>query len=309
LLDAWPLRREEPWRRLVLEKAPLLVMSIIAGVVTFVAQWQAETVRSLASYPLGVRVANAIVATATYLGKAIWPTRLAAFYPHPRASLAASTVVGSAVVLAMVTFWTIHVRRSRPYLLFGWAWYLVTLAPVAGIIQVGSQARADRYTYISLIGIFLGAVWAISDRFADRPALLSGMAWAVLVMLGIGAFVQVGTWRDSVTLFRHALAVTDNNAVAHNNLGTALLRRHLLSEAEEHFREAVRINPAFAEAHSNLGAALGRQGRTDEAIPEFQRAIELQPDYPEARLNLERAEAVKRRRSAKPAEATRTPSE
>jgi hypothetical protein len=300
LLDAWPLRRQGPWRRLMLEKAPLFAMSIIAGVVTVVAQWQGETVRSLAAYPIGVRVANAIVATATYLGQAIWPTGLAVFYPHPHASLAAATVIGSAVVLAAVTFWTIHVRRSRPYLLFGWAWYLVTLAPVAGIVQVGSQARADRYTYIPLIGIFLGAVWAISDRFSDRPALLSGMTWAVLVMLGIGAFVQVGTWRDSVTLFRHALAVTDDNAVAHNNLGTALLRLRLLSEAEEHFREAVRINPAFAEAHSNLGAALGRQGRTDEAIPEFERALELQPDYPEARLNLERAEAVKRRMRAKP---------
>jgi hypothetical protein len=302
MLDAWPLRRQEPWRRLVLEKAPLLALSIATGVVTFVAQRQGGTVGSMTLYPLGVRVANAVVATATYLGKTIWPTRLAAFYPHPGASLAAWEVAGSALVLAGLTLWTIRVRRSRPYLLFGWAWYLVTLAPVAGIVQVGWQARADRYTYIPLIGIFLGVVWFVSDRFADRPALLSSAASAALVMLGIGAFVQAGYWRDSETLFTHALAVTDNNAVAHNNLGTALLRRGLPSQAEEHFAEAVRIDPSFADAHSNLGVALGRQGGIDEAILEFRRALDLDPDQPDARRNLERAEAIQRRMRAKPAE-------
>ncbi len=295
LLDAWPLRRKAPWQRLVLEKTPLVAMSIITGVVTIVAQRHAETVGSLAGYPLGVRIANAIVTTATYLGKAIWPTRLAVFYPHPGPALAASSVAASVVVLATLTFWTIRDRRRRPYLLFGWAWYLVTLAPVVGIVQVGWQARADRYTYIPLIGIFLAVVWAISENFADRPALLTAMAPAMLVVLGIGAFVQAGYWRDSETLFRRALAVTDNNAVAHSNLGTALLRRGLLAEAQEHFAVAVRINPYFAEAHSNLGVALGRQGRIDEAILEFQRALELQPDYPDARRNLDRAEALKRR--------------
>ena len=306
LLDAWPLRRRGPWSHLVIEKAPLLAMSIATGVMTIVAQQQAETVGTLAGYPLGVRVANAIVATATYLWKAVWPTGLAVFYPHPGAALAAWTVAASALVLAALTSWTICVRRSRPYLLFGWAWYLVTLAPVVGIVQVGWQARADRYTYIPLIGVFLGVVWAISEGFADRPALLSSMATAVLVALGIGAFVQAGYWRDSETLFRRALAVTDDNAVAHSNLGTALLRRNLLNEAQEHFAEAVRINPHFAEAHSNLGVTLGRQGRIDEAILEFRRALELQPDYPDARRNLERAEAILRRTRAKPADATQS---
>ncbi|HYV17450.1 MAG TPA: tetratricopeptide repeat protein [Verrucomicrobiae bacterium] len=300
LLDAWPLRRKEPWRRLVLEKAPLFAMSIATGVVTIVAQRHAETVGSLAGYPLGVRVANAIVATVTYLGQTMWPTRLAVFYPHPGASLAAWKVIVSSAILAALTFGAIRFRRSRPYLLIGWAWYLVTLAPVAGIVQVGWQARADRYTYIPLIGIFLAAVWAISDRIGERPAFLASLATAVVVLLGIGAFVQTGHWRDSETLFRHALAVTDDNAVAHLNLGTALLRRHQLAEAEEHFTEAVRINPAFAEAHSNLGVALGRQGRTDEAILEFRRALELQPDYPDARRNLDLAESLKRRAGAKP---------
>jgi hypothetical protein len=302
MLDAWPLRRKEPWRHLVLEKAPLLALSIATGALTLVAQRQGGTVGSLAGYPLGVRVANAVVATATYLGKAIWPTRLAAFYPHPGASLAAWKVAGSALVLVTLTLWTIQVRRSRPYLLFGWAWYLVTLAPVVGIVQVGWQARADRYTYIPLIGIFLGVAWAVSDRFAERPALFGSLASAVLVMLGIGAFAQAGYWRDSETLFRHALAVTDNNSVAHNNLGTALLRRGLPSQAEEHFAEAVRIDPSFADAHSNLGVALGRQGMIDEAILEFQRALDLEPDHPDARRNLERAEAIRPRMRAKPDE-------
>src|SRR6185369_14880104 len=123
----------------------------------------AETVGSLAGYPLGVRVANAIVATATYLGRTIWPTRLAVFYPHPGASLGSVAVAGSAVVLFALTSWAIRLGRSRPYLFFGWGWYLVTLAPVVGIVQVGWQARADRYTYIPLIGIFLAVVWAISE--------------------------------------------------------------------------------------------------------------------------------------------------
>jgi len=304
LLDAWPLQRKEPWPRLVLEKAPLFAMSIATGVVTVLAQSHADTVGSLAGYPLGVRIANAIVATPTYLAQAIWPARLAVFYPHPGASLSGLAVAVSAVVLATLTFWTIRVRRTRPYLLFGWAWYLVTLAPVIGIVQVGWQARADRYTYISLIGIFLAMVWGISERFAERPVLISSLAAAILVALGVGAFVQTGYWRDSETLFRRALAVTENNAVAHSNLGTALLRRRQLVEAEEHFTEAVRINPYFAEAHSNLGVALGRQGKTDEAILEFERALELQPDYPDARRNLERAESMKRRMQAQPPGAT-----
>ena len=304
LLDAWPLRRSAPWRSLVPEKLPLFAMSIATGALTLAAQHQAETVGSLAGYPPGVRVANAIVATATYLGQTIWPTGLAVFYPHPAASLAPAAVAGAAVVLMALTWSAIRLRRSHPYLLFGWGWYLVTLAPVVGIVQVGWQARADRYTYIPLIGIFLAVVWAVSEVLAGRPALLSSLAWAALVPLGISAFVQAGYWRDSETLFRHALAVTGDNAVAHSNLGTALLRRGLVAEAEGHFAEAVRINPRFAEAHSNLGAAFGRQGRIDEAILEFQRALELQPEYPDARRNLARAEAMKRRSQAKPADPT-----
>jgi len=295
MLDAWPLGRRESWRQLALEKAPLLAMSIATAAVTVVAQREGRTIGSLVAYPFGVRVANALVATVTYQGKAIWPMRLAVFYPHPGATLAAWKVAGSALVLAGVSLWTVRLRRSRPYLLFGWAWYLVTLAPVVGIVQVGWQARADRYTYIPLVGIFLGVVWLVSDRLADRPVLLRSLASAALVLLGIGAFVQAGYWRDSETLFRHALAVTDNNAIAHNNLGTALLRRGLPSQAQEHFAEAVRIDPNDADAHSNLGVALGRQGMIDDAIVEFRRALLLDPDHPDARRNLEKAERMPRR--------------
>jgi len=302
LLDAWPLRRKEPWRRLLLEKAPLLALSIASAAMTLVAQGRGRTIGSLAGYPLGVRAANATVAAATYLGKAIWPTRLAVFYPHPGPSLAAWTVAGAALVLAGLTLWTIRLRKSHPYLLFGWAWYLVTLAPVVGIVQVGWQARADRYTYVPLIGIFVGVVWAVSGRFAHRPALLSRLASAALVLLGIAAFVQASHWRDSETLFRHAIAVTGKNAVAHNNVGFALLRRGLPSQAVAHFAEALRIDPSYVDAHSNLGVALGRQGRIDEAILEFQRALDLDPGHQDARRNLARAEAMRRRGRAGPAE-------
>jgi hypothetical protein len=294
MLDAWPLRRADPWPRLLLEKAPLLALSIASAAVTLAAQGKGGTIGSMATYPLEVRAANAIVATATYLGKAIWPTGLAVFYPHPGVSLTAWKVAGSALVLAGLTAWTIRLRRSHPCLLFGWAWYLVTLAPVVGIVQVGWQARADRYTYIPLIGIFLGVVLAVSDRFAHRPALLTRLASATLLTFGIGALVQVGYWRDSETLFRRAIAVTENNPVGHNGLGLALLRRGLVPQAEAHFAEALRIDPAFVDAHSNLGVALGREGRMDEAILQFQRALDLNPGHRDARSNLERAEAMRR---------------
>jgi protein O-mannosyl-transferase len=300
MLDAWPFGRKEPWRRLVLEKAPLLALSIASSVVTLVAQHQGRTVGSLATYPFGVRVANAIVATATYLGKAFWPTRLAVFYPHPGASLAVGTVVVSALILIALTISAIRLRRSHPALLFGWAWYLVTLAPVVGIVQVGWQARADRYTYVPLVGIFLGVVWGVCDRFAHRPALLARTATAALVMLGIGAFVQTAYWRDSETLFGHAIAVTERNFLAHNDLGTALLRRGLPAPAAAHFAEALRIDPSYVDAHSNLGVALARQGMIDEAILEFQRALDLDPGHPDARRNLENAEEMRRRAPAKP---------
>jgi hypothetical protein len=293
IIDAWPLSRREPWRRLILEKTPLLLLSIASAALTLLAQGQARTVGSLSTYPLAVRAANATVTAVVYLGKAIWPARLAVFYPYPGASLSAWTAAGSALVLAGITLWTVRVRRSRPWLFFGWAWYVVTLAPVIGIVQVGWQARADRYTYVPLIGIFVSVVWFVSERFGHRPVLVSRLATATLTGLGLVALVQAGYWRASEPLFRHAIAVTGNNALAHNNLGFALLRRGLPSRAAAEFAEAVRIDPAYVDAHSNLGVALGRQGDLDDAIQEFHRALDLDPDDSEARHNLEHAEAVR----------------
>src|SRR5262249_24198681 len=162
------------------------------------------------------------------------------------------------------------------------------------------QARADRYTYVPLIGIFIGVVWAFGDLLARRPALLPPLTAAILVLFGVGAFAQTGYWRDSETLFRHAIEVTGDNAVAQNDLGFALLRRGAVSQAVAHFAEAVRIDPSYVDAHSNLGVALGRQGRIDDAILEFRRALDLDPDHADARRNLARAEALQRRPQAQP---------
>ena len=287
LLDRWPLRRGMSLR-LVVEKLPLLALAAAASVMGIVAGQRADAVGSLARFPLEARLANALVSYARYLGKTLWPSRLAVFYPYPSV-WPAWQLAGAAVLLAAVTTVAIVHMRRRPYLLVGWLWFLGMLFPVSGVVQAGSQAMADRFTYLPLIGLFVMAAWGGRDllaRWPVPPPALEACALALLLALGCTTWRQVGYWHDSTRLFTHALEVTSANWLAHNNLGDALAREGKLEEATGHFAESVRLEPSNPDAHYNLGVALHRQGRPAEATLHYREALRLAPDYPNAHNNL-----------------------
>lgn len=310
LLDYWPLGRLRAAHtggaattgipritpvRAVLEKVPLLALAALSAVATIVAQAAAGTVQDLVNIPLMARVGNAAVAYVAYIEMTLWPTRLACFYPHPvivapddAASLFVPAVA-SAVVLVAVTALVLRFARSAPQILVGWLWYVVTLLPVIGILQVGTQAMADRYTYLPLIGICLAIVWSLRElarrRPALRPALVAAAALAV-VALAWTTSLQTRTWRDSATLFGHALRVTENNYVAHTGLGNVFAHDGDLDAAAAHFREALRIEPGQLEAHHNLAGILLQRGDAAGAIAHYRVAIRLKPDYVKAHVNL-----------------------
>ncbi|HEX2340090.1 MAG TPA: tetratricopeptide repeat protein [Vicinamibacterales bacterium] len=287
LLDVWPLRRTNT-RRLIREKVPLFTLAIASSVVTFMVQQQAGAVKELASLPVSRRVANALVAYVSYTGKTLWPTNLAAIYPYPD-SIAGWQVAAAIAALAIVTWLAVRVRRDHPYVLIGWLWYLVTLIPVIGLIQVGSQPIADRYTYVPLIGLFIIVAWGVPEILARRRVTTTVLATAAVVVVAacvVAARAQVDHWRSSVALWQHAVSVTTDNYRAQGNLGHALAAEGRRDEAIQHYSEAVRIRPSYAEAHNNLGLALARQGRIEEAIPHYAEALRLLPDYFEAHSNL-----------------------
>jgi protein O-mannosyl-transferase len=308
ILDFWPLRRREAGTagalRLVAEKVPLLTLSAASAAVTLATQAASPALGSMQEFPLAARVGNALVAYVAYLGKALWPAGLAVFYPHPGSSLSWWRPSGAAALLAAITVLAVALRRSRPYLLSGWLWYLVTLLPVIGLVQVGEQAMADRYTYVPLIGPFVAAAWGIPDaarallaasrrpggESADRDRVLRwGLpvaAGAVLLALALLTRAQAAVWKDSVTLFEHALAVTERNHLAHLDLGTALSREGRADEALAHYAEAVRIKPGNSIAQYDLGAALAARGRDAEAMEHYLQALTLDPRYAAAHNNL-----------------------
>jgi tetratricopeptide (TPR) repeat protein len=285
LLDAWPLRRfgNLPIRRLVLEKVPLFGLVAISSAITFLVQRAEGAVQPLETYSFGARVANALVSYVAYVSKAFWPVRLSPYYPHPGDSLpdwqagAALAALLVATVLAIVVAYRDERLRFLPV---GWLWYLGTLVPVIGIVQVGQQGMADRYTYLPYIGLSIVVAYGVLEtamRFAiPRPALVA-VAAASLVALAATATAQVRIWRDSVTLFEHALAVTEENALAHINLGVAYLNRNRLEEADRELQEAIRIHPGAAEAHEALAAVRGKEGRPEEALELYRAALRLDP--------------------------------
>jgi tetratricopeptide (TPR) repeat protein len=302
LLDWWPLGRlarekggqgdhARSWRKLVWEKIPLFVLAAASSAVTYIVQQRSGAVGSFELYPLGVRVANAIVAYVNYIAKMFWPAHLAVFYPHPGAALPTWQVVGSGLALVLITVLAIRARR-RPYLAVGWLWYILTLVPVIGLVQVGNQAMADRYTYVPLVGVFIIIAWGVPELLAlrttevHRRRLLAAPAGIVIAALAVCTYSQVGYWHDDVALFGHALKVTSNNALVHNNLGVALAAQGAAEKAVEHYSEALRIEPDYPEAHNNLGTALAKRGRTDEAIAHFTAALRVRPSFAEAHGNL-----------------------
>ena len=300
LLDYWPLRRMvdiiRTLRKLALEKVPLLVLSVASSVATFLAQGGVTGKEE--PFPLAWRIDNAVVSYLIYIGQMFWPAHLTVFYPHPESGLSVWDVIGAAAILVAITGATLALRRTRPYFIIGWFWYLGMLVPVIGVLQIGMQGHADRYTYLPQIGLYLMLTWAIADLFQSwryRRSLLAIGAAIVLVALGRSARSQVPNWRNSESLWKRALAVTSNNHLAHENLGVILQRRGQLDEAISHYWEALRIRSSsgqnryrrgLARAHSNLAGALLRKGKIDEAIAHSEMALKFRPEDADAHTNL-----------------------
>ncbi|MGC2352201.1 MAG: tetratricopeptide repeat protein, partial [Candidatus Udaeobacter sp.] len=295
LLDHWPLKRfdgESSTRRLILEKIPLFALSAAAAGATLWAQ--EKSIVHIERLPFMWRVGNGLVACLTYIEQMIWPARLAVFYPHPGITLPVWEIGLAIVLLLLATAGAIALRRKRPYFLTGWFWYLLMLLPVIGLIQVGAQARADRYTYLSQIGLYILLAWAIPDtcrasvsdanrtgtvfrRNALQRRILGVTASVAIILLAWCARIQASYWRNGETLWSHAIAVTSDNFTAYNGLGQFLLDHGHLDEATDQLHIALKINPKYPIARMNLGIALLKKGRADEAIAQFQTVLE---DYP-----------------------------
>jgi Tfp pilus assembly protein PilF len=307
LLDYWPLRRFKRLgveRRLgrashseaattialVREKLPLFALAAVSAIMTFLAQSRGGAVRTLAHEPVTLRLSNALVSYAKYLLLTFWPNDLAVYYPF--AGIPAWQIIGAASLLIGITVFCVSQRRIRPYLMIGWFWFLGTLLPVVGIVQVGGQIMADRYFYIPSIGLFIALVFGFTDiarSWRVAPALSTGIAVGVLLFLATLTNAQIQRWRDSFTLFEHTLAVTPPNLRIEHNLGIALGASGRYDEAAAHFEKALQIDPNFYDGLLAMGVTRAHQGQLPEAIEYFQGAIRSQPDAPKAHVQLAHA--------------------
>ena len=342
LLDYWPLRRIRDQRsdvgrqvlRLLMEKIPLLALSAVSNVITILVQRGA--IGWAEQLPMLARINNALVSYIVYVRQMFWPAHLAVFYPHPENRLPSWEIILAAIVLVGITIAATILRKNAPYFITGWLWYLGMLVPVIGLVQVGWQGHADRYTYLPQIGLYIAGTWAVADLtvpWRRQRILLGAAALVVICALTGSAWIQTSYWRDSETLFTHALAVTTNNDVAQNDLGTVFLQKGDLDQAIAHYKEAVAIKPESAEiqynlgnalarkghwadaiasyqaalsterdsvkaakVRNNLGAALERLGKSDEALEQFSQALRINESYPEAHCNLGRMLAQRGRR-------------
>lgn len=294
LVDYWPLRRL-PERSennaaflkrlgvLALEKAPLLLISAASGWITVIAQGRANAIAANQLLPLPLRTGNAVWSYALYLWKTIWPVNLVIFYPHPEARLGYTRPLLAALALVVVT-WACVRWKERGYLASGWLWYLGTLVPVIGIVQVGRQAMADRYVYTPLIGIFVMAVWWLADEGERRKwsaGAVAGITACLLLYFGVFTWRQTTYWKNSFTLFEHAIEVTKENFIAENNLGEAYMQQGRPEDAYPHFLKATQFKPRFGLGHYNLGIVLVGQHKNDEALREFELAIRYGQDQTE----------------------------
>jgi protein O-mannosyl-transferase len=299
LLDYWPLERfagRSSTKRLILEKIPLLALSAAAGFVTLWMQ-QSSVARS-EELPLIWRVANGLVTYGTYLRQMIWPVGLAVFYPHPGDQLPVWEIGLATVLFGIVSAGAVALRQRWPYLVTGWFWYVLMLLPVIGLVQVGSQAHADRYTNLPQIGLYLLLAWAITDaldswlatgrirRGGLQSRILAVAASVAIIALAWRAHIQVSYWRNGESLWGHALAVTSGNFMAHDGLGQQLANRGRLDEAIDQFQKGLNIIPGYPEIETNLIIALTKKGRTDEAIPHLQTLVKKVPNDPQAHYNL-----------------------
>jgi len=314
LLDYWPLQRlqeiksdhkvqavqetlevqkpadpEYKWSLiypLLWEKVPLFVLAILSSIVTYVAELKAGAIHSEV-FPLVVRIGNAFISYIAYIGKMIWPSNLAVFYPHPEL-LVPWQVWGSVILLIAITLLVIWRAKRSPYLTTGWLWYAGTLVPVTGLVQVGGFAKADRYTYIPLIGLFIIVAWGVPDllkKWNYRKEILLTSSVLIILCLSMITWIQVGYWQNSITLFGHALKVTDYNWLAYDRRGTAYGRLGNYRQAIDDYGRAIEIKPGYAEAYNNMGNAYAGLGNYRQAIEYYDRAIEIKPGYAEAYRN------------------------
>jgi Flp pilus assembly protein TadD len=288
LLDWWPLGRlagRTARRRALLEKIPFFALSAAAGAVALLVQSESGAMRQAARIPLAARVLNAADACGAYLVDAVFPRGLAAFYPHPLDALPVGQALAWSAALAAATALFLWRWRTRPWLAVGWLWFLLTLLPTLGLVQVGAQARADRYTYLPLVGLAIALAWEAVQRFGPSR-WLAAAGTAALAALAALAWLQVGHWRDAVSLHAHAVAVTEANFMEHHRLARALLEAGRVVEAEYHFRRSAEIEPRRADPSADLGDALLRLGRVDEAIRAYRTALEREPGHARAQANL-----------------------
>ncbi len=286
LLDIWPLMRikRTSVRHLIFEKLPLFALSAAASVFTFVAQKRGGAVSSLGLIPLGLRIQNALISCASYVFEFLWPAKLAAVYPFP-SKLPVRQVAGASLLLVVITLLALREFRRRPYIAVGWFWFVGTLIPVIGLVQVGVQSRADRYTYVPFVGLSILLAWGANEMFSPfkwgAPALA-----LVSVAACLACFVMTLTglsyWRNGVALFEHALDVTSNNWVAQNGLSQALLADGRVSDAIPHLQESIRLQPNAPESHVIFGDALNKSDNLNAAEVQFRIALRLQPDNPDA---------------------------
>ena len=299
LLDYWPLKRiadGKSFWRMILEKLPLFALSAASSIAALALQVHTST--SVGQLPFGWRLQNALVTYVIYIWQMFWPANLAVFYPHPDDRLALWQVALAAAFLIAMIWVAFALRLSRPYLLVGWLWYLVMLLPVIGIVEVGLQGHADRYTYLPHVGLSIALTWLVADvsrSLRYRKEFLAAAGCVIVMVLSACAWKQTTYWRNSETLWARALAVTTDNDVALTNLGTSLMDRGQLDDALSYFQRALAVrsrsehshyNLSLALIHDSVGNVLARKGRLDAAIVHLRQAIGFRPDYPDAHYNL-----------------------
>ena len=273
---------------LIREKIPLFVLAAVSCWVSFLAQQSSGAVRSMEAIPLASRAANALVSYVAYMGKMIFPFKLAVFYPYP-AEIPGWKIAGAATVLILFFGLAWKVRMRHPYVLVGWLWYMGTLVPVIGFVQLGAQAMADRYAYVPLVGLFIASIWGVAEIIKNHPNLKKMIPVAAISVVGffsLMTWMQAGYWKNSVELFQHALDVCPGNYLAHNNLGNAWAGLGQNDAAHNHYAQALQIYPDYADAHYNTGRILAARGQLDEAIDHYQAAIKSNPGLKKAYYNL-----------------------
>ena len=290
LLDYWPLKRFElvkadrpKFFSLVLEKIPLISLAAVSSVITFLVQKAGGAVSDMNNISLYMRISNAIVSYGTYIWKMFFPARLALFYPHQGPGLGFWRVIIMAILLITITVWAVRIAKTKAYVIIGWLWYLGTLVPVIGIVQVGGQSMADRYTYIPYIGLFIVIGWALSDitaKWKQQKIILAFLAITVFISMSICSLLQIRYWKNSTALFSHSIDVTDDNYVAYCCLADVPRQAGKFDESIALNLKALEIRPGYGYAHIGLGRAYNELGRLDKAIEHFNEALKSFPDHP-----------------------------